>query len=65
MFNPIAPLPVDCNFVLAARVAGAALPGLAVVALEAWLRVPVRPLLDGYLQETQARVVALFRQLSF
>ena len=65
MFNPTASLPVDCNLVLASRVAGAALLGLAVVALEAWLRVPVRPLLDGYLQEAQGRVVALFRQLSF
>ena len=65
MFNPTASLPVDCNLVLAMRVAGAALLGLAVVVLEAWLRVPVRPLLDGYLQEAQARVVALFRQLSF
>jgi hypothetical protein len=65
MFNPTASLPVDCNLVLAARVAGAALLGLAVVALEAWLRVPVRPLLDVTLQEAQARVVALFRQLAF
>jgi len=65
MFNPTASLPVDCNLVLAARLAGAAALGLAVVALEAWLRVPVRPPLDGYLQEAQARVVALFRHLSF
>jgi hypothetical protein len=65
MFNPITTIPVDCNLVLAARVAGAALLGLAVVALEAWLRVPVRPLLDVTLQEAQARVVALFRQLAF
>jgi hypothetical protein len=65
MFNPTTAVPVDCNLVLAARVAGAAALGLGVVALEAWLRVPVRPLLDGYLQEGQARVVALLRQLSF
>ena len=65
MFNAVQSVPVDCNLVLAARVAGAAALGVAVVALEAWLRVPVRPLLDGYLQEAQARVVALFRQLSF
>jgi len=65
MFNPTASLPVDCNLVLAARVAGAAALGLAVGALEAWLRVPVRPLLDVTLQEAQARVVAVFRQRSF
>ena len=65
MFNPTASLAVDCDLVLAARVAGAALPGLAVVALEAWLRVPVRPLLDVTLQAAQAGVVASLRQLSF
>ncbi len=65
MFNPSASVPVGCSLVLAAREAGAVLPGLAVVALEAWLRVPVRPLLDGYLQEAQIRVVAFIRQLSF
>ena len=65
MFNPTTVVPADCNLVLAVRVAGAAALGLAVVALEAWLRVPVRPLLDGYLQEAQARVAALFRQLAF
>ena len=48
-----------------ARSVGAAALGLAVVALEAWLRVPVRPLLDGYLQEAQARVAAFVRHLSF
>ena len=65
MFNPTATVPVDCNLVLAARVAGAAALGLAVVALEAWLRVPVRPLLDGYLQEAQLRVAVFVRHLSF
>jgi hypothetical protein len=65
MFNPVASVPVDCSLVLAARVAGVALLGLAIVALEAWLRVPVRPLLDGYVQEAQARAAAFFRHLSF
>ncbi len=65
MFNPASSVPVDCDLVLMARLAGAALLGLAVVALEAWLRVPVRPLFDGYLQEAQARVGALLRHLSF
>ena len=34
-------------------------------ALEAWLRVPVRPLFDGVLQDLQARVAAFFRHVSF
>jgi hypothetical protein len=65
MFNPVASVPVDCSLVLMARVAGMALLGLAIVALEAWLRVPVRPLFDGYVQEAQARAAAFFRHLSF
>ena len=60
-----ASLPVDCSLLPVARVAGAALLGLAIVALEAWLRVPVRPLLDGYMQDVQARAVAILRQLPF
>jgi hypothetical protein len=65
MFNPATSVPVDCTLILTARVAGAAALGLAVVVLEAWLRVPVRPLLDGYLQEAHARVLGFVRQLSF
>lgn len=58
-------LPVDCSLLPIARVAGAALLGLAIVALEAWLRVPVRPLFDGFVQDAQARAVAILRQLPF
>ena len=65
MFNPATSVPVDCSLLPVARLAGVALAGLAVVALEAWLRVPVRPLFDGYVQELQARVAAIFRHLSF
>ena len=65
MFNAVQSVPVDCNLVLVARLAGAALLGLAVVALEAWLRVPLRPLFDGYLQEAQARAAAFVRHLPF
>jgi len=65
MFNPATSVPVDCSLLPVARLAGVALAGLAVVALEAWLRVPVRPLFDGYVQELQARVAAFFRHLSF
>ena len=65
MFNPASTVPVDCSLLLAARVAGVALMGLAIVALEAWLRVPVRPLFEGYAQELQARAVAFVRHLPF
>jgi len=58
-------LPVDCSLLPVARVAAATLLGLAIVALEAWLRVPVRPLLDGVVQDIQARAVAILRQLPF
>lgn len=65
MFNPAAPVPVDCTLLPVARLAGVALAGLAIVALEAWLRVPVRPLFDGHARDLQARVAAFFRHLPF
>ena len=65
MFDPATSVPVDCSLLPVARVAGVALAGLAVAVLEAWLRVPVRPLFDGYAQELHARVAAAFRHLSF
>jgi hypothetical protein len=65
MFNPATPVPVDCSLLPVVRLAGVALAGMAIVALEAWLRVPVRPLLDGHLQDFQARAAAFFRHLSF
>ena len=65
MFNPAATVPVDCSLLPVARVAGVALVGLAIVALEAWLRVPVRPLFDGYVQDFQARAATFIRQFSF
>ena len=65
MFNAVSSVPVDCNLVLVARVLGATLLGLAVVALEAGLRYPVQPLLDGYLQTVRSRAAAFVRQLSF
>ncbi len=63
MFNPASSVPVDCNLVLMARLAGAAAFGLAVAGLEAWLRVPLRPLFDGYLQEAHVGVAAFVRKL--
>jgi len=65
MLTTATSVPVDCSLLAATRVAAVALSGLAIVALEAWLRVPVRPLLDGVVQDAQARVVAFFRQLPF
>ena len=65
MFDPPTSVPVDCSLLPVARTAGIALMGLAIVALEAWLRVPVRPLFDGALQDVQARVAAFVRHLSF
>ena len=65
MFDPVTAVPADCSLLLVARVAGLALAGLAIVALEAWLRVPVRPLIDGTLQDLQERATAFFRHLSF
>jgi hypothetical protein len=65
MFHPATPVPVDCSLLPVARMAGVALAGLAIVALEAWLRVPVRPLFDGYVQDFQARAAAFIRHLPF
>jgi len=64
MLDPAATAHVDCHLLPLARLAGAALLGLAIVALEAWLRVPLRPLFDGWLQETPARLARLLRTLS-
>ncbi len=35
---------------------GVAMFGLALVALEGWLRLPIRPLFDAYLQSALSRV---------
>ena len=65
MLTPIANAPVDCSLLPIARLAAAACLGLAIVALEAWLRVPVRPLFDGWLQEAPARLGTVLRRLFF
>jgi hypothetical protein len=68
MFDPVTTVtavPADCSLLLVARMVGIALAGLAIVALEAWLRVPLRPLIDGALQDLQERATAFVRQLSF
>jgi hypothetical protein len=38
---------------------GAVLFGLLVVALESWLRMPIRPLFDGYAQSVMSRMSSL------
>ncbi|RZI55629.1 MAG: hypothetical protein EOP37_27340 [Rubrivivax sp.] len=53
--TPSNPLPLKL-------IAGALL-ALAVTALEAWLRVPIGPLFDGYLQDATSRVTTLLRRL--
>ena len=65
MFDSATSVPVDCSLIPVVRTAGVALAGLAIVALEAWLRVPMRPLFDGYLQDFQARAAAFIRHLPF
>lgn len=65
MFSPISPVTDDCHFLTIARVACAALLGLAVVGIEAWLRVPVRPLLELMVGELPSRLASTLRQAFF
>lgn len=39
-----------------ARQIGLALFALSLAALESWLRLPIRPLFDGYLQSSMSRI---------
>jgi len=62
------PTRVDCEADVWVRLIGAWMFAIAVEALETWLRVPVRPLLDGYLQAALSRassLVAVLRNSSF
>jgi hypothetical protein len=58
-----------CSAIVVASRAGAALFAITVAALEAWLRVPVAPVLDSYLHEALSRAssiaTAFFRKPSF
>ncbi|CAM4167244.1 hypothetical protein [Roseateles saccharophilus] len=59
--------PTDCQLAVQARFLGAAAFAIAMSAFEAWLRVPIQPVLDGYLQEILGRttsLVAALRKLS-
>lgn len=55
------PLPSrsDCELAVLASRAGAGAFSFTVAALEAWLRVPVRPVLDGYLHAALSRVSSI------
>ncbi len=59
----------NCSAVVMASRAGAALFAVAVAALEAWLRVPVAPVLGITLHEALSRAssiaAAVFRKPSF
>lgn len=54
---------VDCQAIVRTKEIGVSVFGISVVMAEAWLRFPIRPVLDAYLQATVSRtlsVVVLF-----
>jgi len=53
------PLHADCEAVVLAGRAAAAMFAIAVAALEAWLRIPVAPLLDSYLRAALSRAPSI------
>jgi len=54
------PCRAECELTAWARRIGVAMFGVIVVALEAWLRFPIRPLFDGYLQLAMSRISTRF-----
>jgi hypothetical protein len=65
MFESASTFPTGCRLLAAARRCGVSLAGLAVVALEAWLRMPLRPLLGGGIQDIRVRAGAFIPHRSF
>ncbi len=59
------PCRADCAAAAWASLFGAALFAAVVAALEAWLRFPVRSLLDDYLQDARSLVAAFARKSPF
>lgn len=63
------PYRTECQAAAWGGLVGAAVFALAIAALEAWLRVPVQPVLERYLQVTLSRAAsiadAIFRRTSF
>jgi hypothetical protein len=50
------PSPAECELAMWAKWIGTALFAVTVTALEAWLRFPIRPFFDGYLQSAMSRI---------
>ena len=55
------PQHADCPIAWWAKPMGAAVMAATVVALEAWLRVPIQPLIDAYRDEALSRAVSMTR----
>jgi hypothetical protein len=49
----------ECDLAVFPRRIGIALFAVAVAALESWLRFPIQPLLDGYLQSFMSRLASV------
>ena len=66
---PTLPYRTECQAAAWGGLVGAAVFALAVAALEAWLRVPVQPVLERCLQSTLSRAAsiaaAIFHHPSF
>ena len=50
---------VDCQALVRTRLIGASVFGISVIVLEFWLRVPIRPVLDCYLQTVLERASSI------
>jgi len=63
------PRHAECNASVLASQAGATVFAIVMAGLETWLRMPVQPVLDGYLQAVFSHAAsidaALFRKHSF
>jgi hypothetical protein len=64
MFDTVSTASSTCAFAISGRLAGPALLGLLLLALEAWLRMPLSLLLDFYLPRARARAASSARPLS-
>jgi hypothetical protein len=49
----------ECGVAVFASRIGITLFAVAVIALESWLRFPIQPLLDGYLQSFMSRLASV------
>jgi hypothetical protein len=50
------PCRTECDLAVWARRIGIAMFAMTLAALESWLRFPIRPLFDGYLQSSMSRI---------